>query len=296
MPMKGQKMFDLSAEIAKVSAEADSKSGTIYVDYRDELNEEQVGHLVTGNLYYLYDSLVEYAGDAYYARYGGPSAFDYELGNLSWSDEFLAALEEWNENENGEEGIPGDPGDLGVLIDQYLEENDYSSFEVGPSYDIDQLIGDLARNTSSPLMTTTLSYYSDFEGSALDDDEMFDAKVEYVKKSAAKAGLTLDEDVLYDIVANGPHDMHEGVAVELLYTVDLEALYASGFGPKSVSISNPTVALLDRWNGSGWAEEVPGTASFNSDKFEMELDSAVGYGWQEIAGVSPDGHSEAVIS
>lgn len=289
-------MFDLSAEVKRISAEAEDKFGTIYVDYRDELTEKQVGYLVNGDLDSLYDSVLEYAGDAYYVSWAGPSLFHYELGSLSWSDEFLVALEDWNMDENGEEGIPGDTGDLGVLIDQYLDENGYSSFDIGPSYDADQLINDLARNTPSPLMSTTISEYSDFEGSALDDDEMFDAKVEYVKKSVAKVGLTLDEDVIFDIVANGPYDMHEGVTVELLYTVDMGAIYNSGYGSKSVSISNPTVALLDRWNGSGWAEEVSGTASFDTGEYEMELDNASGYGWEDIAGVSPSAHSEATIS
>lgn len=289
-------MFDLDAEIARVSAEADSKFGTIYVDYRDELNEDQVGYLVNGNLDAFYESLIEYASEAYYSSYGGPSTFDYELGSLSWSDDFLVALEDWNMDENGDDSIPGDPGDLGVLIGQYLHDNDYYPLEVGPSYDIDQLAGELARNTSSPLMATTISDYSDFEGHALGDVDLFDAKIGYVIRSVAKVGLTLDEDVLFDIVDSGPHDMHEGVVVDLLYTVDLEALYASGFNPKSVTISNPTVALLDRWNGSGWSEEVPGTATFNTSKYAMELDSAVGYGWEETAGVSPSDHSEATFS
>jgi hypothetical protein len=150
---------------------------------------------------------------------------------------------------------------------------------------------DLLRGTPDQLLRYTIAPCSEYISGH--EEDAHDRKVALVREALAPTGLTVTDKEAFDLVANGPWDLHEGVTLDLIWYGGVEDIP----GATSFTITDPNILLIDRWNGSGFECKAKGTATFQITKEErVVLDRQTwGYGWEDIAGTHNPAYSADVV-
>ncbi|MEX5258002.1 hypothetical protein [Kocuria arenosa] len=176
-----------------------------------------------------------------------------------------------------------------------------------------QLYKQLLSNTPSQLVRRRLDDHSkdDFTQRAYEAGVVWGNTADYeVRERAVVEHLTgygidfTDErnrEAVAEKVASGPHDLTDGVKLELISYNDVDDL-APDQEDKAVTFTDPHVLLIDTMSGSGADAQLFGTMSVpvpaapeENDQTTFYTDSgAPGYGWDDVAGVHKPGYRTVV--
>ena len=281
---------DVSAEAAQAikQVEAMGESGSDQIWYftggpSERLDDDEVNAVLAGNRDEAIDSIEEnyeeYIHDSQReAAMKACDEADVNFDELSWQDQ-QAVMEAVGDHSN--------PGD--------------------------QLYKQLLSNTPSQLVRRRLDDHSasDFQQRAYEAGVVWGNTADYEVREQAVVehltgyGIDFDDErnreaVSY-LVANGPHDLTDGVKLELISYNDVEDL-APGQSDRTVTFTDPHILLIDTMSGSGADTQLFGTMSVpvpaapeeNDQKTFYTDAGAPGYGWDDVAGVHKPGYRTAV--
>jgi hypothetical protein len=257
-----------------------------FVNYDDQLNEDQVAAYLAGDDDTLYDSVSDWISEQSHTT----------------SEEFLREFCQEH----------GADYDADFDIDEQMELRDavYGKDTSDP-------VGSLVRNTPDQLMRAPLVSGA---GSLLRPDEdgnwpdgvdpRFDSghhnwdaihapRVRALEEALRGHGVVITPEVtkaVEEIVDNGPSNWHEAVDLDVITYASIEELQtlptdgttiAKG---RKLTFDGAEVVLIDRMNGSGYSARIPGalTTTITADRpafLDSPSKSDRGYGWDDVAGV-----------
>ena len=248
----------------------------IYVDYRDELNDEDIELLLSGQEDKVYENIWEHS----------------EVGFQS-----IDQAEEILQDVLSKRGI-----DKTSLPHEYLEPAKDKILDM----DTSDPVRDLKRNTPAKLMRNQLIsskvWYDDDElyekiNDDTDYEKMIDERVNFIESQLRSKGVINndlsreDRDAIKLMVYQGPPSWHEGVTLDAIWFGEIDEVALSNPDETRVvttSHSGANIVLLDPWNGSGDEAQILSSnlnLTFTKDN-PATLDSQTnGYGWDEIAGL-----------
>lgn len=249
----------------------------------ERLDDDEINAVLAGNRFEAIDSIEEnyeeYIHDSQReAAMKACDEADVDFDELSWQDQ-QAVVEAVGEHSN--------PGE--------------------------QLYKQLLSNTPSQLVRRRLDDHSedDFTQRAYEAGVVWgntadlDLRERVVTEHLAGYGIDFTDprnrEAVSELVANGPHDLTDGVKLELISYNDVEDL-APGEQDKTVTFTDPNVLLIDTMSGSGYDTKLFGAVSVpvpaapeENDKKTFYTDAgAPGYGWDDVAGVHKPGYRTAV--
>lgn len=257
---------------------------TYFVEYRDELSEEDLDRIMSGDEGYFdaqedfYNRIVDYEYSSNF--------YDEEIGSRYYHDEgarqYLAnngydeeELEEMNEEEFGEA----------------IRET--TGLNVVNAMDLDEPMRQMARNSGSQLMRTELG---SFEG--VDETEASDYIADKLKAHGIKDTPELRENI-EELLDNGtPYGLHDGVHLEVYYRSDVSDHIRNA--ERKISVEEPYVAIFDSGNGTGHDVKLSGetfSAEVGGDR-ELTVkreENRRGYSWTETAGLYTPAYPEANV-
>ncbi|TDP89588.1 hypothetical protein EDF62_3341 [Leucobacter luti] len=282
-------------DVASNWAQSNTSSDLIFIDYDDQLFDEQIDTYLAGDV---------------------DGELDDELQELFFEHRRTAAEEQVNEmlEEWGADPIDVDDT-VKDRLREIVEEHDTSDPQEG-----------LAKNTHSQLMRAPLS-----QGALLDHatewerenergytsaqlydgnaDKAIEAREDYLLRHLGEIGVDTSQFTAEDraqvrsLATEGPHYWHEGVRLDAIWYGDIRDARASSdpeqgrtiriggapLGSRENQTGKSSIVLLDTVNGSGYDAQlsVPLTVTLDSDR-PAHLDSggsAGRYGWDDTAGV-----------
>lgn len=271
-----------------------------YVEYGDELEDNQIGDLLAGR-----------EGDARHI-------FDENMGE-SQIDGTNTAIDEalqsagtsltWDELDND---------DYNLLQQAVWDKDTSDPFKETWKQNPDRLV----RSTtgSKALHETDLPVNGSSEAWQVGSQAWYDvvtpARTQVLSERFTELGLDPQDpanaEAIEDLVENGPAYWHEGVSLDVIAYADTSELAPDPEKAKEVRIQNPTLLLTDSLNGSGFDAEVSGAVTVKiSSAAELQasddragsrffLDSegsrsGNGYSWDKIASPVPSAYRPASI-
>lgn len=250
----------------------------VYLDYRDELNEEYFSQYLLGD--------IEEINEQIYCNWYADTRYQGLI------HEIQHALAELNIDYN--------------LIDDDLKQELSAIIE---QFDNQDILEELVNRSGNQLLRKTLSPSKTLElwdgpnsekvhASVYLDGESGPARVEAIINYLIKENIVPEiseknRDEITTMVNNGPEFLHEGVTLDLLWSGDPKevALNMTQDSRKVKLRKNESITLLliDSWNGSGYEAtltDVPVTFEITKESpVFLDHDKAHGYGWDEIAGI-----------
>lgn len=236
-----------------------------HVQYDDRLRDEQVKKYLSGNYDDLQDEVSEVFSD------GTTESASEEVRDLL-----------------REAGLDEDDIDT----DKFDELT-----EVVRTKDDSDPLPALVRNTPEKLMRLTLGQPTESHLYDGNRDGVMEEREAKIARMLTDKGLDVTSpearEAIGELVANGPHNWHEGVDLDVIYFDDIRdsTIYNEETGkvaPREIQFKDPNILLLDRMNGSGHDVRIPGmikAAATEQSPVKLDADPDFGYGWDETAGV-----------
>ena len=243
-----------------------------YVEYDDKLSDERLDEYLRGDD----DSLNELDD-----RFREGDAYEDTIG------EYLHEL-------TGTDPLDLDD-DLREELRSWVQENDHS-----------EVIPDLVRHNGDVLVQIPAVADDDAFGIALQaasevegEEERYAALRQVFITAAEAAGITVDdhnrrqlESLIDENSLDFGHQAAEQWQLKVLTYTEPEDIAMTlhgehGDASRTVRIENPSLLLIDRWNGRGYDAPLHGTfeTAISVDR-PARLDSQLGYGsWDRVAGV-----------
>jgi protein-tyrosine-phosphatase len=243
--LRGDLLRSPRALLAQAIDALPAKLELVYVDYRDELNDEQVRALISGDNEALWTSLDNFESEA------------------RWSGVRYAL----------EEALP-DPEDRDALTN---DEDAYQRFrEECDERDESDFLADLLRNTPRKMVKYGLNYEVASGSWAMDDDEI----AEEVRGIAEAAGIDLESNhaTLLSLVREATY----GGTLHVLHHTDLSDLYPR---PTQAVFTDPYLLVHDKLNGSGYMEQIKGEVTVAIGDESLRLDAGPYSWSDDIAGI-----------
>lgn len=230
----------------------------VYVDYRDELTDEQIVKILDGRINGELDDVTNEVDECF-----------WEARSDNAYDAAFAAI--------------GEQDDI-----DFLREHDEGSFEdillAVQERDESDIFGDLLRNTGMKVFRYDLNL--DVSPSLdMDDDELDEAVVAI----AAAAGIDLNTHnaiVILNMIQCATYGGH----LYVIWQGDVEDIVNATTAKvwrndeSDITFTNPTLLILDQLNGSGMECSVEGTIVRRFDPALAHLDTGQSYGWSDIIG------------
>lgn len=230
----------------------------IYVDYRDQLSDDQVAFIVSGDTDKLWESTWEWESDS--SHEGTQYVIKEIFENLD--DDERDALDHYD------------------LTDELTDDLENAIRERESGDWIKQLIG----HTPDVLIRVTL----------LDEDDCFSFEEVAVDAFLTKTGFAdtpKNREAAAEVIANACPEFGVGM-VSVLASVGVDDIWAMPYDTKQVEITNPHLWLGNPFAGSGYAAEFEGTVIVAREDLRTDKD-AFGYGWQDV--ISGDYQTDSSI-
>jgi hypothetical protein len=244
----------------------------VYVDYRDELTDEQVAMIARGD----YESLWE-------------SSIDWESGSRSDGARYHInelvddVIRDWEREDDADYSELKDGFDLSAEWDEVNEA-------IQDRDDSDPY-REMAAHTSDVLMRVNVDYQMvDPEASPHPEDNAYPMGEEdpSPERLLTDVGLPVTErnvKVANSILANS-NPYYSGATCSWIFAADVEWLYMLSSDPEAIiEITNPYLWLGNPWQGDGWVNEEPfeGTVRVKRGNLRTDKDNW-GYGWNAVVG------------
>jgi len=233
----------------------DETYNLVYVDYRDELSDEQAAMIVRGDMESVWESVQEWESDATW-----DSACDIadELAN-----DALRGLED------------DDDGSVDALRDDWQGSQErYDIIDAIRERDSSDIIGELVKRSSRVLLRVEV----------VDEDHAWAFEPVEPTDFLARVGFEATPANLEsacEVIANASPEFGVGM-VYALAAVDLGDIYALQ-DDDVVTIVNPHLWLGNPFAGSGYEAGFEGTVTVPRAELRTDKD-AFGYGWAEACG------------
>lgn len=232
----------------------DKSYDLIYVDYRDQLTDDQVGYVVADNYESLWESFEGWESEA---RWHG---YRYVVDNI------LDEIERDHDEEYTERF------DRVVRLDYEDEWGDDLQDEIYERESGDW-VRDLIRQTSDPLLRIRIP---------LDDQRELDYWPDAPKPKRFLRSLGLDTTPENVSAARSILSQSNGGNVYVLATLPLLDLWETGEDIE-FTLHDPHVLVSNPYQGDGWEEQLRGTITVRRGDMRTDKDQ-YGYGWEDIAG------------
>jgi hypothetical protein len=229
-----------------------------YVDYRDELDADQVAQILSGH----WDSVAERMWEG-------------------WADQRWTSTMEIMKEVCADLADDDNPDPLSILR---RDDDCYDALRWAiEERDDSDIMRDLIRNTPRMLFRYSLN---------LDVGSLYDGndETEEAKAIAEAAGIDYETNraALATILGNS-----SGGSLYVLWYGDAQTLVDPTLSVEwrdetfTIAWENPSLLVLNGWEGSGYAESIVGTVTVPFDPKALRVDSASGggYGWNDVAGV-----------
>lgn len=242
-------------------AKLDKKYHLIYVDYRDELSDEQVEMIASNDYDKLWESFEDWESDA---RYGGAKYYlDELLADVitDWENEDDVDYSELKEEFDG--------SDLWDEVRYEIEERDESD----PAKE-------LASHSPAVLMRVQVT----------DEDAAFPMGQEPppAEEALKLVGLPVTEHNIkvMDSIFAEENPYWSGAVCAWLFNADVDWLYDLTTDENAtIEITNPYLLISNPWQGDGWVNEKPFEGTVRIKRGDLRTDKgAWGYGWQDTVG------------
>lgn len=249
--------------LGKAIAGLDRSYELVYVDYRDQLDDDQIRNALAGNYEQVDHSIWEFADEA-------RRESSWQVAENLVSDDVLS--------EEELEVLRCSDGDQMSELLIAIEERDSSD-----------PMADLLRHTGSHLLRFKLDYELAPDSWNWTEDETEEA----MREIAEETGLDYEANrgALSSLVANATY----GGQLYVLWTGDVQEIaepvlqMAYGNDPDgsyTITWRDPTLLVLDRMNGSGMDAAITGeiTRPLTIGSVEADDIKGAGYSWTETTG------------
>ena len=232
----------------------------VYVDHRDELNDEQIDMYLADDEIGLDDSIWEWVADQRAER------------AVSELDDIIREL---------------DLDDLEVTCRQDLDTSDEDNLRsMIEERDESDPIADLVRNTPNQLFRVTIARPD--RAWYIMRDEEYNKAAAWVAGQLYGVGVPLLPAARFarDLLNECGDWIHDGHTLDVIWYGDIKTAKKAGVGDKLTFQAGANILLLDRVNGSGHDDAIvfPVTIPITEDNRPHLDRTGGGYGWEAVAG------------
>lgn len=248
---------EVEAIVAQAIDSLDSRYTLCYVHYDDELQDGQVAEFLAAD-----DSMeVVNSVEESWIEQRFEAAWDIAADALK---DAHAVISEEEDTEGWFNDFRAEHPDAVDEVRFAVEERDDSD-----------IWGQLVRLTPDVLVRVSLGEDAYFDDTGDDPDETLRAMAE-----VAGIDYELNRDALWSILANG-----WAGHLYVMWAANVRDMTDGYRRPSRVTLTNPSLALLNVASGSGWEETIKGTITLDvSGDTPILVDSQNGYGWDKTCG------------
>jgi hypothetical protein len=285
----------------------DEKFSLAYVNYDDKLMDGQIESYLSGTIDDVIEEIDNVFSDSVYEAAVDIAKEKLAAVDIEWDDlepedqdELRFAIMDKDESNPVNDLVRNTPSQLmravlgdnmsGEAVD-YAANHDTSDFETGDenTFGGEDFVSTVQWGRNDRASEARIKVLQDILG-----DRGFDV--------TSKEAL----DNLAELVDNGPYDWHEGVSAEIIWYGDIsdanvgEWVDGEQKDERRLEFGDSAhVLLIDKYNGSGHEVEFSGggiNTTINKDNPAVLDSKAVGYGWDEVAGVHKPAYAANVDS